>query len=509
MESFTPDSAPSVTALSQNSSTDLESVARALFRTPENEKWTSGGSYSPSVLSDSDSDSDSEEERSAFASGDTVTSLDLAVDIPTLLKKQKKPPSIWKALREQNGSDSKVSGSKSLDEFERSQPKPRPSSAPGGYLNVAPSQLTNAFSALDRKMDPFWSSRVFHSDTPSGEDEALAEDGFFTPSDFTPPPALSANVQPGGDWRHKAESLQRERNTLKEIIRVDSYNILNLKRALENFDRQSKQKNNETEALNAELQSSKQRVEFLEARDKEHNKTIKVLRDEVGRLAELVAEEIETHKADSAEQLRFENELFASQIIQSEAEMSNMLAMLEQKQVSNDNLRRTIDEMEAKVGMLQLVQSNESEPVQRRLDMLLKSPPSIEQDLIDQVGCLSSKLSEIESEKRAMKMHFEEEVRQKEQEMREVEEMIDRAKQNHEEQIRLSDARQEREVAMISNISTIDQELEFLTQTLLEKDEEIFALKRRIQKGATTASKKQPPPPPSSIFCDLSQCLFS
>lgn len=104
----------------------------------------------------------------------------------------------------------------------------------------------------------------------------------------------------------RVESLERECSTLKEIIKVDSVTILQLKTSVERLRHDSGKKQ-------VDLDSLRKERDLLREREEQHQETIKVLKKELDALTQLgAASSPETHK--ELEQLRIENELFATQV---------------------------------------------------------------------------------------------------------------------------------------------------------------------------------------------------
>ena len=127
-------------------------------------------------------------------------------------------------------------------------------------------------------------------------------------------------------WERKIDSLEREITTLKEIIKADSVTILCLKRDLSSLQ--------EKEAKG--ILKKSQRDFGLSAQQKQsYESTIQQLEDKIKLLSE---PRIMSEVSGDGEQLRLENELFASQILDNESEIRETRKMMSQIAEENVNL---------------------------------------------------------------------------------------------------------------------------------------------------------------------------
>ena len=134
-------------------------------------------------------------------------------------------------------------------------------------------------------------------------------------------------------WKPRAETLEKECETLKEIISVDSSKIFQLKTALA-------AQSAAIESLKDQLGSAKQDIEVLQKEkevfaesETEQEETIRILKDEVDRLTRddsyitsgsIIAPDDSSSVREELEQLRLENQLFVSQILEYEAELEKL-----------------------------------------------------------------------------------------------------------------------------------------------------------------------------------------
>jgi len=113
-----------------------------------------------------------------------------------------------------------------------------------------------------------------------------------------------------GSHTPNVKSLELECSTLKEIIRVDSVSILKLKTSHEKL-------RHDAAKLKHELEYLKKDRDLLREREAQHRETIRVLKKELDTVTQIGA--MSSPEAQKElEQLRIENELFATQIIENE-----------------------------------------------------------------------------------------------------------------------------------------------------------------------------------------------
>jgi hypothetical protein len=140
-------------------------------------------------------------------------------------------------------------------------------------------------------------------------------------------------------WERKIDSLEREIATLKGIIKSDSVIILSLKTALSEYQ--------EREILSNHDMVPEQDVCDLSTQQfKEYEETIQHLHDEIEVLTTKEDRENDCHEA----QLQLQNELFASQIIETETEIRETREAMCQMVEENAKLSMELLEMRAQAG---------------------------------------------------------------------------------------------------------------------------------------------------------------
>jgi hypothetical protein len=224
-------------------------------------------------------------------------------------------------------------------------------------------------------------------------------------------PSLTAELY----WKPRAQSLERECETLKEILNDDSNKMLQLKGALntlrtdklrslvelksvkehlESTRQELDTLKEEHELTRAELDSLEREREMLLEHQTEYHETIRILKQEVDLLTggELSATEkpsppVRRNTAEENElvQLRLENQLFATQIVDYEAE----LVRLEQ-QVQSTTGKQQEDTREALRAMELAQRISHLEHLSRQQAAELGANPS---DLKGTVQCLTQEPS--------------------------------------------------------------------------------------------------------------------
>ena len=140
---------------------------------------------------------------------------------------------------------------------------------------------------------------------------------------------VTSNIGQSTSWERKVDSLDRECAALKDIIKADSVSMLNLKREIEALRLATSRIEHAKKLLRLELDVLKKERDVLTERETQHAETIRILKDEVNKLTRSQYESTMSQK--EVDQLRLENELFASQIIENEAEIRQMRAILEER----------------------------------------------------------------------------------------------------------------------------------------------------------------------------------
>lgn len=137
-------------------------------------------------------------------------------------------------------------------------------------------------------------------------------------------------------WERKIDSLEREIATLKGIIKSDSVTILNLKTELSEYQ--------EKDSLSQQDMISEQGSELSAQQKREYEETIQHLHDEI---EVLTNEEDCRNRLNNESQLQLQNELFASQIIESETEIRHSQDIISQISEENVKLSMELSELRA------------------------------------------------------------------------------------------------------------------------------------------------------------------
>lgn len=174
-------------------------------------------------------------------------------------------------------------------------------------------------------------------------------------------------------WDRKIDSLEREITTLKEIIKADSVTILCLKTDLSALQ--------EKEAK----WIAKSRVDVgLSAEQKlSYESTIRQLEETIKLLSE---PRDSTEVTGDGEQLKLENELFASQIIDNEAEIRETRKIMSQIAEENANLSMELADLK--------LHSNETIPLKMEVNSLAGKLADLESKLESGFFCKCSRSRE-------------------------------------------------------------------------------------------------------------------
>lgn len=154
-----------------------------------------------------------------------------------------------------------------------------------------------------------------------------------------------------------ASEMSREREcvALKEVIRLDRDNVLKLTRCIEQSRKVDEQRlvemevvNSEHRSMTLELERANDAKKSSEEREGEYKDSIMALKSDVRRLKERQSESTVDEK--QVTRLRFENKLFAAQLLQKEAEFKRVSTELGTKQSKVETLNlqlqaTTIDAM--------------------------------------------------------------------------------------------------------------------------------------------------------------------
>lgn len=165
-------------------------------------------------------------------------------------------------------------------------------------------------------------------------------------------------------WERKTESLERENATLKEILASDSATILRLKTELSMY-----REDEQSQPLGP-LNAMETKCRVIENDVLLHNEAmIQQLQDEIHALTQ--AKPVDsTVSPKEIQQLRLENELLASQIVENESELLKTVERMKLMTVENTKLKI----------------ANQQAPSNRSLDYIL----------ITQVASLTTRISDVE-----------------------------------------------------------------------------------------------------------------
>ena len=195
-------------------------------------------------------------------------------------------------------------------------------------LNLTPKQLADVFAFFeDTKSDTEKSDAVKSDTTVVDEDDLFEEIRVASAArvegeDDDAATTVTSNTAPSSIKSHDVERLEQEMKTLKDMLRIDSNNILKLSRDREAFKALSTQLRKKLIPLGKELQTVKAERDRLKEREAEYLETIRVLKLEVDKMT-AVQQKTKPLKRE-VEQLELENSLLASQIIEYEHEMTRL-----------------------------------------------------------------------------------------------------------------------------------------------------------------------------------------
>lgn len=402
----TPDTIPSLGTLSHGS-TDTEDVTRVLFGRPGQE--TPPNQYAlgwPSEGRDS--------EKLKSPASDTTMALisehygDLDIDMNSdfydeLLAEEEIPePTVQVA---HGTPDENKTGQKQGQQSE----VPIEASCHGG-LNLSPQQLAKIFSLFDGSQrhwpphrPPQSSSVPTESSTVQSPASEITEMGMDSDDDDDDDDAkteVTSNTAPSNLQRMpQLQSLQRECEALKQIIRADSSKMFELKSELETLRGHVSQHLAQIRLLKSELDAVKRQRDVQRERECQHKESIKFLKSEIDQLTQAGGNVVSRREM---EQMRIEHELLAAQIIENEYELIQMQSFVEATEAENARLRSLV-----------LVEPIE---LQNKKDAPTKKEGS-HGDLTEIVLALEARLVAVEQERARAKEDVEEGLRQRTKEM--------------------------------------------------------------------------------------------
>jgi hypothetical protein len=218
-------------------------------------------------------------------------------------------------------------------------------------LNLSPIEVATIFDIFDSSQKQ-WRPHRAYSDS---EVE-------FQPPSSTSETSTTVTSNMGfsrGKSTQREKSLEHKCVALKEILRVDSENILKLKGEQEKLRAVDSEHKIDIRLLKLELDAAKREKELQDERESQHLETIKILKDEVDSLTKFGS----VWSRKKIEQMRLENELFAFQIIENEVETKEIRSSLELLQVENEEIRRDLASVGGEQGVQYKTASDQVEEV--------------------------------------------------------------------------------------------------------------------------------------------------
>jgi hypothetical protein len=338
----TPDSAVPSLAESSPASTDTNDVTRVLFDidTPEQKSRTT----SPRVHWPNQDGTDRD---SIFSSDVSVASLVLSIGDASSIVEGEHPGNSRSSTSHKP--HQLVSGSK--PDLQRSKVGDDVLIEPSchGGLNLSPTEVAKIFNIFDDSQRQ-WSPHQAYSEADCQPPSSTSEISTTVTSNM----GFST-----GKSTQREKSLEHECMALKEILRVDSENILKLKGEQENLRADDSEHKIEIRLLQLELDAAKREKELQQERESQHLETIKILKDEVDNLTKVGS----VWSRKKIEQMRLENELFASQIIENEAETKEIRSSLKLLLVENEEIRSDLAFVRGEQGVQYKTTSDQVEEV--------------------------------------------------------------------------------------------------------------------------------------------------
>ena len=220
---------------------------------------------------------------------------------------------------------------------------------PSCNVSLTPKQLAEIFFAFEGARQ-IW---------PRGRNTESDKNNTASPAPQAPPKSnsekIAAAVSPKSseenNWKPRLESLEKECLALKKIIKVDSSNLFKLKRAIEaqrdliaKRDLQLQNKQIELQITGQRLEDIRKERDMFRERESDLLEAMDILKDEVDRLSRSQQFDIRESEAEKKEldDLTAENQRFASQIVEDEVSISEVRSMLQQKESENESLKLEI-----------------------------------------------------------------------------------------------------------------------------------------------------------------------
>jgi hypothetical protein len=272
------------------------------------------------------------------------------------------------------------------------------------------------------------------------------------------------------DWRSKREAMEMEVIALKEVIRVDSMHILKLKRGLDHAKEAANHHLPVIKVLTSKLRVSKRdhgnsvkAAQQHEIRARQDKETIATLNAKVTLLTKTKTNAATTKKPTDEKEvqhLRYENDLFATHIIENETEMKRLKVALETKETAIVNLALAMENMKkaAHVGNLQ----------------------DIESKRLVEVFDLKSKLEDLTLNLDRAVANSRTELKTKDRQIREIKLLVEivLARQNEQGSDKIHSRAETSTI--VKHIVSMDRQVEVLVETLRCRDTEVLELKKCV-----------------------------
>lgn len=353
MMDSTPDSIPSLAELS-HTSTIADDVARVLFLTPEHEGTEVALGYNRSQSG--------EDDEKEFGSDISIASEGDRTFVN--FEHSKHPAGQLKSLL---NSEVEVQNTYGIEIFQNPC---------YGAMSLSRKELAAIFNVFDasQQNESLTSKSVASNFSDSGKDAV---------TEIT---SNTSNVDHSTIiWERKIDSLERECATLKEIIKADSATILRLKTELSEMQTAESIRPSKIRS-EFDASSVKRERDDLLKRELHYLETIKTL--EQGIINKTKAKNSnETRK--ELDQLRLENDLFASQIVENETELQKTRAVATQLEAENAKLKRALPPPQQNESL----QSND-----KPRDGKIADEISSDRLLMAQVASLAARIALIENE---------------------------------------------------------------------------------------------------------------
>jgi hypothetical protein len=399
----TPDSAVPSLAESSQASTVVDDVTRVLFDIDTPEQFERTSTLRVHCPKQDEDDSDATVASFTMSIDDTssiVADIPEVGDLRVALQKAQTLDSPADSDKENQGFQVPVNQSASIGDDVPREPSYLSS------LNLSPVQLAGIFDLFDtsrrqrpRARPPYQTESAVSAKSPSRSPPSEAST------------TLTSNMGAfEGKLSPRVQSLEHECSTLKQILQVDSENILKLKTEQEKLREQSSEHVIEIRLLKLALDTAKREKELQQERESQHLETNKILKKELDKLT-TVGSALARKKI---EQMRLENELFASQIIENEVEMREIHSSLEMLAAENARLRSKLQPVASKAGV----------KPHDKVKITLDDTASSETGLAKQVESLAARLVEIENRREQSAQLLEEEDRRREKELEGLKKMM-------------------------------------------------------------------------------------